>query len=466
MRDDAGRRLSEGYMSEENKRLEELQQKREARRKRRQRNQIMAYSVVILLIIAIALGILALIHYLSNSNNKGDAPTYVTQQTSEEEPSEVSEVFPSETEESTEPSLEEPDPPIVELTYQQKLDQIVNAAIEVMPIEDKVAGLFMVTPELLTGVKTVTRAGDSTKTALGKYAVGGILYRSQNIKNKDSFMTMLNNTALYSKYPLFLAVEEEGGSANQITKANLGTKTDGAKAIADGGDPQNAYQAALTIGGYLKELGINMDLAPVADLANVDKSIMADRSYGDNAEQVSAYVLNAVKGLREQGVIPCVKHFPGMGSVTVDPEKGVAVSERSEADVWANELELFHKLVDEKIPVIMVGNMAIPGLTGDNTPCSLSEKVVTEILRGQLGFEGLVITDMLNDKAVADYYSSEEAAIMALKAGCDVILCPENFEEAYQGVLKAVEEGTISQERIDDALRRVYRIKFADRVEE
>ena len=107
----------------------------------------------------------------------------------------------------------------------------------------------------------------------------------------------------------------------------------------------------------------------------------------------------------------------------------------------------------------------MPSLTGDNTPCCLASSVVTDILRNQLNYDGLVITDMLNDKAVSDYYSSEEAAIMAFKAGCDVILCPENFEEAYNGVLKAVQDGTISQERIDDALRRVYRIKYADRVE-
>ena len=193
---------------------------------------------------------------------------------------------------------------------------------------------------------------------------------------------------------------------------------------------------------------------------------MADRSYGSDAQVVIGYVKNMMNGLQEQGITPCIKHFPGMGSVTTDTEKGRAISGRTEEEIWASEMDLFHKLVDDKMPVVMISNMAVPALTGDNTPCTLSPKVVTEILRQQLGYKGLVMTDCLNEKAVSEYYSSEEAAILALKAGCDMILCPENFEQAYNGVLKAVQEGTISEERVNDALRRIYRIKFADRVEE
>ena len=455
-------------MSEENKKLEELQQKREARRKRRQRNQILAYSAVIAVIVILALGALGIIHAISNPKEPDGEimlPTLPSEfaESTETEPEETEPPVES-TEESTEP--EETEPPVVELTREQKLDEIVNAAIEVMPLEDKVAGLFMVTPELLTGVKPVTRAGDSTKKALEQYAVGGILYYAQNVKNKESFVSMIENTVQYSKYPVFLAVEEECGNASELLKAKIGTKTDDAKTIAATGDPQNAYQAGVTIGTYLKELGITMDLAPVADLANVEKSLMENRSFGDDPQQVIHYVKNMMKGLEEQGITPCVKHFPGMGSVTADPEKGVVVSEREEADFWASEMDLFHKLVDDGVPVIMVSNVAVPSLTGDNTPCSLSDKVVTEILRQQLSYDGLIITDALNEKAVSDYHSSEEAAILALKAGCDMILCPEKFEEAYNGVLKAVREGTISEQRVNDALRRIYRIKFANRVEE
>ena len=459
-------------MSEEEKKQDELQERREARRKRRIRNQIMAYSVVLLAVVLVAVGILSLISAVSKMPKKPNNSSYEVVRSSERETEsdeEPTETEPEETESSSEveESSSEPESTetVVEDPYQKKLDEIVNAYIEAMPLEDKVAGLFMVTPEILTGVGPVTKAGPSTKDALGKYAVGGILYRSQNVKNTDSFSTMITNTLEYTRNPLFLAIEEEGGSVTQLSKANLGVKTDSAKKIAETGDVKNAYNAGAAIGGYLKDFGITINFAPVADLACIEKSVVAERSYGNDANTVYEFVKNAMNGMSDQGITPCVKHFPGMGSVTTDTEKGVAKSERSEADFWANELALYHKLVDDKVPMIMVSNMAAPNLVGDNTPCSLSDKVVTKILRQELGYDGLVITDALNEKAVSQYYSAEEASIMALKAGCDMILCPEDFKQAYEGVQKAVKEGTISEERVNDALRRIYRIKFADRVE-
>ncbi|MBQ6094767.1 MAG: beta-N-acetylhexosaminidase, partial [Lachnospiraceae bacterium] len=366
-------------MSEEKQNLNELQEKREARRKRRQRNQILAYSVVIVVIVALALIILALIHAISNKAPKEGTEQSTASESSYVEEEESTDFFVEEStsEEETQESTEETEPVVVEPTYEEKLDEIVNAAIEVMPLEDKVAGLFLITPELLTGVRTVNKAGETTKTAFGKYAIGGVLLRTQNVKNKESFQTMLTNMAEYSRYPLFFAVEEEGGNNAAFAKANYGTKTSTAKAIAATGDAANAYQAGVTIGTYLRELGITMNLAPVADLANVDKSVMAERSFGDDATTVSEYVLQMVKGYQEQGITPCVKHFPGMGSVTSDPEKGRVESSRSEADIWGSEIELFHKLTEAGVPMIMVGNMAIQSLTGDKTPCSLSDKVVT-----------------------------------------------------------------------------------------
>ncbi|MBO4749982.1 MAG: beta-N-acetylhexosaminidase, partial [Lachnospiraceae bacterium] len=395
-------------MSDEKQNLNELQQRREARRKRRQRNQILAYSVVIVVIVVLALGILALIHALSNRPEKDGGKSSVASESSYVEEEESTDFFVEEStssEEVPEESTEETEPVIVEPTYQEKLDEIVNAAIEVMPLEDKVAGLFMVTPELLTGVRTVTKAGDATKTAFGKYAVGGVLLRTQNAKNKESFQTMLKNMKEYSRYPLFLAVEEESGDYAAFAKANYGSKTYNAKTIGSTGDSQNAYQAGASIGTYLRELGITMNLAPVADLANVDKSVMKDRSFGDDATKVSEYVLQMVKGLEEQGITPCIKHFPGMGSVTADPEKGRVDSKRTEDEIWSSEIDLYQKLTEAGVPMIMVGNMAIPSLTGDMTPCSLSDKVVTGILRQQLSYDGLVISDMLSDKAVSDFYS-------------------------------------------------------------
>ena len=171
-----------------------------------------------------------------------------------------------------------------------------------------------------------------------------------------------------------------------------------------------------------------------------------------------------VQGLKEQKVTACLKHFPGIGSTTNDTHNGLAVSGRSAEEFRAEEFSVFQAGIDAGADMVMVGHMAAPSLVGDNTPCCMSEAVVTDILRNELNFKGVIITDAMNMKAISDYYEADEAAIRALKAGCDMILMPDDFEKAYNGVLQAVQDGTISEERINDSLRRIYRIKYADKL--
>jgi beta-N-acetylhexosaminidase len=275
---------------------------------------------------------------------------------------------------------------------------------------------------------------------------------------------MIDNTKLYSKYPLFIAVDEEGGKVSRIADAELADRVDSAKTIGETGDAGNAYQAGVTIGTYLAELGFNLNFAPVADLSNVENSIMEQRAYGSDAAAVSPFVTSMMQGLTEQGVTACLKHFPGIGSSTQDTHDGLASTDRSLEDFRANEFVVFQAGIDAGANMIMVGHMSAPALAGDNTPSSLSKAVVTDILRDEMNYKGVIISDALNMSAISEYYSSEQAAVMALKAGCDMILMPENFQEAYEGVIQAVADGTISEERINDSLRRIYRIKYANKI--
>ena len=429
------------------------QDRREERRKRRQRNQIAAYITLMVLIAALATGIVFLVRFLTQ---RGQTDTAANNQ------SKVEEILASE--ETIQ--MQEPAQTTEQLTNEQRLDEIVNAGIEVMPLEDKVAGLFIVTPESITGVSTAVQAGEGTQEALARYAVGGMVYFSQNMQSQEQLAEMIDNTLLYTKYPLFIAVDEEGGSVARVADAGIGQTVDSAQAIGQSGDANIAYQAGATIGTYLSQLGFNLDFAPVADLANVENSVMASRSYGSDPAVVSGFVTSMMQGLEEQNVTACLKHFPGIGSSTQDTHDGLASTDRSAEDFRANEFAVFQAGIDAGANMIMVGHMAAPSLTGDNTPCSLSSSVVTDILRTELNFEGVIITDALNMSAVSEYYSSDEAAVLALRAGCDMLLMPEDFETAYNGVLQAVQDGTISEERINDSLRRIYRIKYADRVTE
>lgn len=428
------------------------EEKRELRRKRRQRNQIAAYLTVIVLIIVVAVGIVFGVRALTAGNSEKV----------EEQQNKVEEAI------GTEETIVVPEPTeqVVELTPEQKLDEIVNAGIEVMPLEDKVAGLFVVTPESITGVSTAVQAGEGTQKALSQYAVGGIVYFGKNMQSEEQLKRMIDNTQLYTKYPLFIAVDEEGGSVSRVAEAGIGTKVDSAQTIGQTGDANNAYTAGNTIGSYLTGLGFNLDFAPVADLANAEGSVMEKRAYGSDAAAVSPFVTSMMQGLEEQKVTACVKHFPGIGSTTADTHDGLATTDRSAEDFRANEFVVFQNAIDAGANMIMVGHMSAPALAGDNTPSSLSSAVVTDILRNELNFRGVIITDAMNMAAISNYYGADEAAIMALKAGCDMILMPEDFEKAYNGVLEAVRNGTISEERINDSLRRIYRIKYADKIEQ
>ena len=435
------------------------QERREARRRRRQRNQLIAYVVVILFIILFAIGVVKGVNYVTELGKQKEL-------VKQEQQDKVDDIFEEEEVISTPEPTAEPTPPVVELTPEQKLDEIVNAGIEVMPLEDKVAGLFIVTPESITGVTKAIKAGDGTKDALSKYSVGGIVYFGQNIRSEQQFKEMISNTALYSNYPLFIALDEEGGSVSRLASAGLVNKVDSAQKLAQTGDTNSAYQAGSTIATYLNEYSVNLDFAPVVDLANVEKSVIGDRSFGADATVVSAYANAMMQGLQDNNVTACLKHFPGIGSSTQDTHKGLATTDRTAEEFRANEFVAFKSGIDAGADMIMVSHMSAPSLDDSGAPCSMSEAVVTGILRKELGFDGVIITDALNMKAISDYKAADEAAVQALKAGCDMLLMPEDFEKAYQGVLKAVQDGVISEERIDDALRRIYRIKYADKVPE
>lgn len=431
------------------------QERREARRIRRQRNQIAAYATVIAFIIVLAVGIVVGVNHL----------TQTAQEQEEVQQEKVDAILASE-EEIEVPPEEPSTEAVVELTPEQKLDEIVNAGIEVMPLEDKVAGLFIVTPESITGVSTAVKAGDGTREALAKYAVGGIVYFSKNMQSEEQLKEMIDNTQLYTKYPLFIAVDEEGGSVSRVADAGIGTKVDTAQAIGETGDANNAYQAGNVIGGYLSALGFNLDFAPVADINSVEGSALESRTYGSDAATVAPFVTSMMQGLEDQNVTACLKHFPGIGNSTQDTHDGMATTERTLEEFRASEFAVFQAGIDAGADMIMVGHLSAPALTGDNTPCSLSSAVVTDILRNEMNYDGVIISDALNMSAVTEYYSADQAAILALKAGCDMLLMPEDFETAYNGVLQAVQDGTISEERINDSLRRIYRIKYADKIEQ
>lgn len=451
------------------------EEKRELRRKRRKRNQIIAYLCVITVLILVTIGGFFALKAAKNIFIQMQTEKEALAQTDEEDLNETgvyeaSIVEPEagtelEMESESESALEETTV-VEEYTEEDLLEEIVESCILEMPLEDRVAGLFIVTPEALTGVDKVIRAGDGTKEALSKYAVGGLIYFKQNIQSKEQITEMLANTVSMSKYPMFLAVDEEGDRVARVADALNLEKVDSAADIGATKDANNAYETYKTIGTYLCEYGFNLNFAPVADvLLNEDNSAIGERSFGEDVEVVSSMVASSIKGLEEAGVTACMKHFPGQGNADGDTHEGLASTERTLDEIRETELKPFVAGIEAGAEMIMVGHLAIPAITEDNTPASLSKKVITDVLREEMGYNGVVITDALNMASISEYYDSAQASIMALKAGADMVLMPEDFVEAYEGVLAAVKDGTISEARINDSLKRVYRIKYKSTID-
>ena len=442
------------------------EEKREIRRQRRIRNQRMAIIgliVSIIVLVAVIVGGIFVINKQSEvKRQQQEIEEQLAAMESQAEEAVEEVIGEASTEVITEESVAQE-----EYTEEEVLDDVVEAVISEMNLEEKVAGLFIVTPEAITGVDTAVQAGDGTKKALEQYPVGGLVYFKKNIQSEEQIKKMIENSISYCKYPLFIAVDEEGGEVSRLAESlkldNVGDMAD----IGSTGDATKAYEAMKTVGTYMASYGFNLNFAPVADvLTNENNTSIGDRSFGSDATAVAGMVTSAMNGLEETGVTACMKHFPGLGDAADDTHNGLAVIDKSLDELKQTELVPFISAIDNGANMIMVGHMSLPQIVGDNTPATMSKEVISDLLRSELGFNGVVITDAMNMGAITEYYGADEAAIKAFKAGADMVLMPEDFELAYEGVIAAVQDGTISEDRINDSLKRVFRIKYADSVGE
>ena len=348
------------------------------------------------------------------------------------------------------------------------LDADIEEAIDKLTLEQQVAQLFVVRPEQLTGVDMQTRAGDATREALEGLPVGGFCWFAQNLENPDQTREMLENVRAYSMdicgLPALNAVDEEGGNVVRVASNeafdvdNVGTMRD----IGTEGTAKDAKEAAIYVAEYLKDLGFNTNLAPVADVvslaANVD---LVWRSFGTDPDTVSDMVTAQVEGYTEGGILCSPKHFPGIGFAWGDSETEVITSDRTLKEMQGSELKPFKAAIKAGAPMIMVGHLTCPELSDSELPASLNGTIVQDILRKQLGFDGLVITDSLQMGALADVVDDQsEIALTAFEAGCDLLLIPPDLQASYDKMLEAVQSGRISKQRLNESLKRIVKAKI------
>lgn len=381
---------------------------------------------------------------------------------------EVSAEQMAEAEKAEEQNVQKQDATQEEMSLEGKaLQAKISEMLADMTLEEKAAQMFMITPEALTGTGQVLEAGDMTREAIDKYPVGGLIYFTQNLQDPEQVRSMTGNVQKFARertgLPMLLSVDEEGGTITRFG-GNLSFDYDSSADMAGigaSGDPQQAYALGEKIGKFLGSLGFNMDNAPDADvLTNLENTVVKDRSFGSDCDTVSEMALAELEGLEDQGVKGLLKHFPGHGATTADTHEGYAYTDATLEEMKLNELVPFADGIEAGVDIIMVGHISCPQVTGNEEPASLSEKMITGVLREEMGFDGVVITDAMNMGAIAENYSPAEASVKAVLAGADMILMPEDFQQAYTGVLNAVKSGKITQERIDASVTRIIGLKL------
>ncbi len=353
-------------------------------------------------------------------------------------------------------------------------EDAIRQRMRSMTLREKVGQLFMVRPDALesrfspkdqennriTGSTEVTA---EMRARYAQYPCGGFALFRKNILNPEQLAAFTESLHQLNELTPLLAIDEEGGDIARIANhpKDFGVqKFPPMGDIAASGDPGRAREAGKTIGAYLRGYGFDIDFAPVADVnTNPKNPVIGNRAFGSEPGAAAQMVCAYIQGLHESGVLSCIKHFPGHGDTAADTHTGYAETLKTWDEISHCEMVTFRAGIAEGTDLVMTAHIAAPNVTGSDIPATMSSVLLTEKLRGELGFQGLIVTDALSMGAILRQYTSSEACIACLKAGVDLLLMPYDYTEAFDGVMKAIEAGQLSEERIDESVYRVLRLK-------
>ena len=338
-----------------------------------------------------------------------------------------------------------------ELSPEQKVDKLVAN----MSDADKVGQLMMI------GIHGKS-LNDDAKFMLNEYRVGGIILFDRNMESKDQVKTLITDINKAGKSagltPLFLGIDQEGGAVARMDDKLI--KVPPAEEV--GKEPvEQAAALAKEVGTELKDLGFNINFAPVADLG-----LTYGRSYSTNPDEVVRYASAVGKSYDEAGLWYSYKHFPGIGKTDVDLHADTSIVPVSKETLLSEDTKVFVDLIKQSKPntyTIMVSHAMYPQIDPDH-PSSLSKAIITDWLRKDMGYNGVVVTDDMDMGALAKHYTFGDMAVQSILAGSDILLVCHEYEhmqEAYNGLMKAVKDGRISKERLDESVKRILLMKMS-----
>lgn len=330
---------------------------------------------------------------------------------------------------------EEKDNKIDEMSLEEKIGQLLIISYRKDDIKEKL-------PTILEEVKP-----------------GGFILFSENITTYDDTINLIKYIKNSNDIPLFIGIDEEGGNVQRL-KNLKDYKTSDIPYMSYVKTINDAYNLGKVIAEELRVFGINLDFAPVID-CNWDnpKSVIGKRAFEGDYTTVAKLGVSLAKGLKNNKVIPTYKHFPNHGATATDSHQDLPVINKTEEELLNNDLIPYQEAIKNNADMIMISHLALPQITKDYTPASLSYEIITNLLKKKLGFKGLVVTDALNMQALTKNYSEKEILIKAINAGADLLLMPEDPVNAVKIIKEAVNGGLISEERINESVEKILSLK-------
>ncbi len=370
-------------------------------------------------------------------------------------------ILPKSTDENSNPAVDHIS--VVSLAKKEASETSMTALLSKMSLNEKIGQM------MLAGING-TKVNENTRRLINQYHVGGFIFFSNNLTDPDQTVQLLNqikseNAA--NPLPLLLSVDQEGGRVTRLPGDLVNFPTN--KEIGSINQSDFSYKVGTLLGKELNEFGFNLDFAPVLDInSNPNNPVIGDRSFGEDPDIVSNLGISTMKGIQSQHIIATIKHFPGHGDTSVDSHLELPVVNKGLDELESLELIPFEQAIKKGADVVMVAHILLPAL--DSTyPASLSEKVVTDILRKQLDFNGIIMTDDMTMEAITDNYQTGAAAVQAVKAGSDIVLVAHRYDQivkAIEAVKTAVLNGEISEERIDESVERIMTLKKKYNIED
>lgn len=326
--------------------------------------------------------------------------------------------------------------------------------ISKMTLQQKVAQMLMVSIE-------GTEVDDDFKSFISECEAGTVILFGNNITSASQLTRLTNDIKeCAGDIPFIIGMDEEGGRVTRLPQDVQSMPS--AFEVASSKNSDYCYDAGRQIGTQLKSFGLHTGFSPVLDIwTNPENTVIGQRAYGKTSDEVCTYGIAAMNGIKDSGAIPVVKHFPGHGDTVTDSHYGLPTVSKTKDELWQTELIPFKTAIENNVPAVMVAHILCTQI--DNKyPASLSSKAVTSLLREEMGFNGVVLTDDLTMGAIVEEYSLGQAGVLAVKAGCDILtVCHsyDNANEVFEAVVNAVEKGEIDQSRIDESVKRILKLK-------